>query len=164
MKLMEIIVARGLSDAIYNTLIAISNLQDNPSKAIQSAFNHMESRLEEIYQSEHWDTRKEDFPVLEDVAKSSTSINEFVAEYILNPTLESMKKDTGLKEDSVILSTIHSAKGLEAHIVYLVNASSWSFPTPRAILNGEDAVEEERRCLYVALTRAKDELRIYRNH
>ena len=41
--------------------------------------------------------------------------------------------------------------------------STFSFPTTRAILNGEDAIEEERRCLYVAMTRAKDELYLYRD-
>lgn len=47
--------------------------------------------------------------------------------------------------------------------LHIKNASSKAYPTPRAILNGENAIEEERRCLYVALTRAKDELRVYRD-
>ena len=72
-------------------------------------------------------------------------------------------KDGSKVDDRVILSTIHSAKGLEAENVFLVNASSKSYPTPKAVLNGEDAIEEERRCLYVALTRAKNKLRIYRD-
>jgi DNA helicase-2/ATP-dependent DNA helicase PcrA len=41
--------------------------------------------------------------------------------------------------------------------------STFSYPTRRAIANGEESVEEERRCLYVAVTRAKDELYIYRD-
>ncbi len=72
-------------------------------------------------------------------------------------------KDGSKVDDRVILSTIHSAKGLEAENVFLVNASSKSYPTPKAVLNGEDAIEEERRCLYVALTRAKNKLRVYRD-
>lgn len=87
----------------------------------------------------------------------------FVAEYVLDPKLDTALKDSGKLDDVVRLSTIHSAKGLEADIVYVINASTKSYPTPRAILNGEKAIEEERRCLYVALTRAKDELRVYRD-
>lgn len=73
------------------------------------------------------------------------------------------EKREGIKKDCVILSTIHSAKGLEADNVYLVNASPRSFPTQKAMLNGEDSIEEERRCLYVALTRAKNHLYVYRD-
>lgn len=95
--------------------------------------------------------------------KKTGSISEFISEYILDPQLDIYAKKGGQIEDMVILSTIHSAKGLEASNVYLINASSKSYPTPRAVLNGENAIEEERRCLYVALTRAKDKLMIYRD-
>jgi len=44
-----------------------------------------------------------------------------------------------------------------------VNVSPYAYPSNRAMQNGFDAVEEERRCLYVALTRAKDRLYVYRN-
>ena len=44
-----------------------------------------------------------------------------------------------------------------------MNASTYSYPTSRAVQNGDDAIEEERRCLYVAMTRAKDTLTIYRS-
>ncbi len=91
------------------------------------------------------------------------NITVTVAEYVLDPKLDTTLKDKGKLEDVVILSTIHYAEGLEADIVYLINASAKSYPTPRAILNGENNIEEERRCLYVALTRAKDELRVYRD-
>jgi DNA helicase-2/ATP-dependent DNA helicase PcrA len=97
------------------------------------------------------------------VAMSTSSINEFVAEYVLDPTLEDGLKNSGKNENHCVLSTIHSAKGLEASLCYVINVSTFSFPTSRAILNGEDAIEEERRCLYVALTRAKDRLYLYRD-
>ena len=46
--------------------------------------------------------------------------------------------------------------------MYLINANPHNFPSTRSIKQGSDAIEEERRCLYVALTRAKDYLNIYR--
>jgi DNA helicase-2/ATP-dependent DNA helicase PcrA len=147
---------------ISKTLENIIALQSNPSKSIQEAYKTMEKRLAEIYKDE-WEWRKQDFDIMQEVALSAGSITEFVAEYVLDPKLETTLKIPGKLEDSVILTTIHSAKGLEAKICYIVNVSPYGYPTQRAILNGSDSIEEERRCLYVALTRAKDELYIYRN-
>lgn len=152
----------NLQKEIADTLVQISNLQFDPANAITEALGVMFSRLKQIYKDE-WEWRKDDFPILSEVAKKTGSISEFVSEYILDPQLDLYAKEGGKVDDCVILSTIHSAKGLEADNVFLVNASSKSYPTPKAILNGEDAIEEERRCLYVALTRAKNKLMVYRD-
>lgn len=152
----------NLQKEIADTLVQISNLQFDPANAITEALGVMFGRLKQIYKDE-WEWRKDDFPILSEVAKKTGSISEFVSEYILDPQLDLYAKEGGKVDDCVILSTIHSAKGLEADNVFLVNASSKSYPTPKAILNGEDAIEEERRCLYVALTRAKNKLRVYRD-
>ncbi len=157
-KLMEM----NLQEEISSTLVAISDLQYNPSESISKALHIMKKRLQEIYGDE-WNWRKEDFPILQDVALSSSSISEFVAAYVLDPQLDTTIKNSGKEENHCILSTIHSAKGLESALCYIVNVSTFSFPTSRAIQNGEDSIEEERRCLYVALTRAKDWLYIYRD-
>ena len=152
----------NLQKEIADTLVQISNLQFDPANAITEALSVMFGRLKQIYKDE-WEWRKDDFPILGEVAKKTGSISEFVSEYILDPQLDLYAKDGSKVDDRVILSTIHSAKGLEAENVFLVNASSKSYPTPKAVLNGEDAIEEERRCLYVALTRAKNKLRVYRD-
>lgn len=152
----------NLQKEIADTLVQISNLQFDPANAITEALGVMFGRLKQIYKDE-WEWRKDDFPILSEVAKKTGSISEFVSEYILDPQLDLYAKEGGKVDDCVILSTIHSAKGLEADNVFIVNASSKSYPTPKAILNGEDAIEEERRCLYVALTRAKNKLRIFRD-
>lgn len=161
--LTEIVNSGGYEKEIYEALYAIKDKNNEPSEAITEAFEVMSKRLEQIYKDNGWEWRKDDFPILAEVAKKTGSISEFIAEYVLDPKLDTTNKDAGKKEDSVRMSTIHSAKGLEADIVYLINASTRSYPTPRAILNGEKAIEEERRCLYVALTRAKDDLRVYRD-
>ena len=150
---------------ITETFRRVSRHQFDPAKAIHEALEVMTTILKEKFtkMENSWQWRSEDFPILEEVARDSGSISEFVAEYVLDPKLETTKKDKGENEDHVILSTIHSAKGLEADSVYVVNASTQSYPTPRAIMNGEDDIEEERRCLYVALTRAKNRLYIYRD-
>lgn len=154
--------ALDLQAEIILTLEKLIHLQDNPSSAIKEALQTMESRLLELFKDE-WEWRKQDFDILQEVSLSTGSITEFIAEYVLDPKLETTLKTGGKEQDLVILTTIHSAKGLEASICYIVNVSPYAYPTPRAILNGFDSTEEERRCLYVALTRAKDELYIYRN-
>lgn len=161
--LTEIVDSNGYEKEIYKTLYAIKEKSHKPSEAITDALDVMTKRLETIYKDNGWEWRKDDFPILAEVARKTSSIQEFIAEYVLDPKLDTANKDAGKKEDAVRMSTVHSAKGLEADIVYVINASTISYPTPRAILNGEKAIEEERRCLYVALTRAKDELRVYRD-
>ena len=65
-------------------------------------------------------------------------------------------------QDRVIIITIHSAKGTEREVCYVLNVSPQAYPTSHAI-GHFDRTEEERRVLYVALTRAKDELIITRH-
>ena len=62
-----------------------------------------------------------------------------------------------LDEDNLILSTIHSAKGQEWKAVFILNAVDGCIPSEMATGSTED-IEEERRLLYVAMTRAKDQL------
>ena len=50
---------------------------------------------------------------------------------------------------------------MEADVCHLLNVTPYSYPSKRAIKEGEESIEEERRCLYVALTRAKNELILY---
>jgi DNA helicase-2/ATP-dependent DNA helicase PcrA len=61
-----------------------------------------------------------------------------------------------LDEEYVVLSTIHSAKGCEWDVVYLIHAADGVLPSDMS--QGEADLEEERRLLYVAMTRARDRL------
>lgn len=158
---LEKLSGMGMQREITMTLSSIADIQSFPSDAIKKIYDIMEPRLKELYKNE-WEWRKADFPILEEVALNTSGISEFIAEYVLDPKLETTVKEKGQDEDCCILSTIHSAKGLEASNCYIVNVSPSAYPTPRAISNGEEAIEEERRCLYVAMTRAKDRLFIYR--
>ena len=101
----------NLQKEIADTLVQISNLQFDPANAITEALSVMFGRLKQIYKDE-WEWRKDDFPILGEVAKKTGSISEFVSEYILDPQLDLYAKDGSKVDDRVILSTIHSAKGL----------------------------------------------------
>ena len=60
------------------------------------------------------------------------------------------------RDEDLTLSTIHSAKGLEWKVVFLIWAADGRFPGPQSV--GDEELEEERRLMYVASTRARDEL------
>ena len=149
-------------DVIINTLSSINENRSNALSAVKASYKALEERLSLLYKDE-WAYRKKDFDVLFSLAERAESLESFISDFVLSPRLEeTMRKDEST-DDYVILSTIHSAKGLESNICFVLDVSPYAFPTERAYADGSDEVEEERRCLYVALTRAKDDLYIMRN-
>jgi DNA helicase II / ATP-dependent DNA helicase PcrA len=92
------------------------------------------------------------------VASSYSSREQFLVEVTLEPPEGTVgaNKPGRSDDDCLVLSTIHSAKGQEWDHVYLLNAVDGCIPSSRAKTPAE--VEEERRLLYVAMTRAKNRL------
>jgi DNA helicase-2/ATP-dependent DNA helicase PcrA len=98
--------------------------------------------------------------VYEDKKKKTTLIGFLDEIALANQELES-DKEKQLKRNSVVLMTMHSAKGLEFPRVYLVGLVEGILPHQRSIqeaTGGADQVEEERRLCYVGVTRAEDNL------
>ena len=91
-------------------------------------------------------------------AERYDKLDDFLAEATLEESFRALgengKEDT---REKIVLTTIHQAKGLEWAAVFVLNLSSGAFPSERA-LKEENGLEEERRLLYVAITRAKKEL------
>jgi DNA helicase-2/ATP-dependent DNA helicase PcrA len=85
----------------------------------------------------------------------------FLAEITLDPPSKTgdLAGPPHLDDDQLILSTIHSAKGGEWQAVYIIHASDGNIPSDMA-LSSVEGLEEERRLLYVALTRARDVLAV----
>lgn len=84
------------------------------------------------------------------------TLSAFLEEIALVSDIDSMNDS----EDKVTLMTIHSAKGLEFEKVYLIGLEEGIFPGSQSIYGGESEIEEERRLMYVAVTRAKRNLLI----
>lgn len=158
---LEILKTKKIDKRVWEVLEAAFPYSSSPSEMIMKILTLMDLRFAEIYKEEWLNWRKQDFAVLEEIAASTTSVTEFITEYILDPALESSFLDADKPKECVILSTIHSAKGLEADVCHLLNVTPYSYPSKRAVKEGEENIEEERRCLYVALTRAKNELILY---
>ena len=106
--------------------------------------------------------RLADIDQLAAAAASAVSLSAFLSELALDPPSSSADYAGPplLDDDYLILSTVHSAKGLEWDAVYLIGASDGNFPSDMA-LSTPDGEEEERRLFYVALTRARNTLTIY---
>ena len=108
------------------------------------------------------DARLHDLGILADAAASAPSLEQFAAELALDPPQSSadFAGPPKLDEDYLILSTIHSAKGLEWDHVHVIHASDGNLPSDMA-LTSREGLDEERRLLYVALTRARRALTVY---
>jgi len=114
-------------------------------------------QLERLY--EHVHTRLGDLEQLELLSGQFPSRERFLTELTLDPPHASsdLAGRPTLDEDFLVLSTIHSAKGMEWDTVYVLNVVDGSFPSEFSTGRAE-LIDEERRLLYVALTRAQNEL------
>ena len=115
--------------------------------------------LERIH--EDGEVRANDLHQLEAIASGFAGLAEFLTDLALDPPdVTSDRAGMPLKdEDYLILSTIHSAKGQEWGHVYVLNCVDGCIPSDLATGETEE-IEEERRLLYVAMTRAKDTLHL----
>jgi DNA helicase-2/ATP-dependent DNA helicase PcrA len=115
--------------------------------------------LERLYDTA--DVRAGDLEQLEQIAGTYPTRERFLTELTLDPPDVSGDEagDPLLDEDYLILSTIHSAKGQEWDVVYLLNAADGCIPSDMSTGSPEQ-IEEERRLLYVAMTRARDHLHV----
>ncbi len=116
-------------------------------------------QLERLYDAAF--SRAGDLDQLEHLSTQHTTRERFLTDLTLDPpAVTSDQSGVASKdEDYVILSTIHSAKGQEWDFVYVLNVADGNFPSEFS--NGKpELIEEERRLLYVAMTRARNELHI----
>ncbi len=106
----------------------------------------------------NYELRREDLDQLAIFARQFKDVHEFLSQLALisNVDAEAVPGQTSDKE-AVNLSTVHQAKGLEFHTVFVIWLTDGMFPSSRS-LDTRDALEEERRLFYVAVTRARDEL------
>jgi len=113
--------------------------------------------LERLYDG--LETREADLEQLEQISGAYPTRERFLTELTLDPPAAAgdLAGDPLLDEDYLILSTVHSAKGQEWESVFVLNVTDGNFPSEFAVGKPE-MIEEERRLLYVAMTRAKQSL------
>ena len=103
--------------------------------------------------------RKKDLEMFQNITERYKEVDALLSDLALEPPNESIVdvESPGPEEEFLTLSTIHSAKGLEWNSVFIIYALEGRFPTMRSVASDEE-IEEERRLMYVACTRAKANL------
>ncbi|MFN8051049.1 MAG: ATP-dependent helicase [Acidimicrobiales bacterium] len=111
---------------------------------------------------ERADVRAGDLQQLQISAESYTSRSRFLTELTLEPPASTgdLADEPHRDDDALTLSTVHSAKGMEWGAVHIIHAADGNFPADMSLSTSE-GLEEERRLMYVALTRARDVLSVY---
>ncbi len=107
----------------------------------------------------HAGVRAGDLEMLGQIATQFATRERFLSELTLDPPQASgdLAGPPLLDEDYLVLSTVHSAKGQEWEAVFVLNVADGNFPSEFAA-GRDELIEEERRLLYVAMTRARREL------
>lgn len=141
-------------EGIITGPLMVADRLNEPAEAIKTASDFLSPTLEARY--ENWRSRRRDLDLLVRMAGEHRSLSAFLEIYTLDPVSASSAERMG-QQDVVTLTTVHSAKGTQALVCYLIRVEPGMYPHLRS-LGSEDQMEEERRILYVAITRAKDDL------
>ncbi len=130
---------------------------DNPGEQVGRVLTYYQPVLRRVYRDDY-PKRERDLEHFATIALRYRATGQLLADMALEPPTDSVGgilAGDGEDEGMVTLSTIHSAKGLEWHTVFVLWAADGRFPSFYTV--GDDAdLEEERRLMYVAVTRAKD--------
>jgi DNA helicase-2/ATP-dependent DNA helicase PcrA len=139
--------------ALTNLMHDLSAPNMGPGKSVERAIEYYEPILRERF--DDFPRRRKDLDQMISMARRYRRLGPFLDDLVMEPPNSTADLDTGTGKDRLILSTVHSAKGLEWSIVYVIWVMEGYFPSSKAYSTLED-MEEERRMMYVAATRAKD--------
>src|SRR5438132_11943683 len=106
----------------------------------------------------NYELRREDLNQLASFSRQFSNAQEFLSQLALISNVDAEPTPNAAADNETVnLSSVHQAKGLEFHTVFVIWLTDGMFPSSRS-LETRDAIEEERRLFYVAITRARDEL------
>jgi DNA helicase II / ATP-dependent DNA helicase PcrA len=139
-----IALLQGLADTSDDLPTQLNRVRKFYAPLLEAKYDHVEPRLRDLEQ-------------LEVIASRYRSRPRMLLEITLDPpsSTQDLAGPPTKDDDYLVLSTIHSAKGLEWDAVYVIHAADGNIPSDMATKNPEE-IEEERRLFYVALTRAKN--------
>jgi len=156
----ETTVSKKYSDKIFNLFSLLHEIHTKnqlPADKAELALKYYEPLFIDKY--DDWNKRKKDLDIFINIAENYRSLDSFLADMALEPPQDTVidVEATDKEKEFVTLSTIHSAKGLEWHTVFIIHAIDGFFPSSQSFEKLE-TLEEERRLMYVAATRAKQNL------
>ena len=144
----------GLGELLRRLQVRIES-DINPSDVIEQLIESTGYRDYILDGTPQAEDREANLGVLVSDAKSFATLPDFLEEVALMSTA-----DQASDESKVTLMTLHSAKGLEFPVVFMVGMEDGLFPSSRALEEGPRQLEEERRLCYVGMTRAREELHL----
>ncbi len=143
---------------------ALDNRKFNAGEKFGVAVDYYLPILRQKY--DDWHLRVNDLETLRQVAARYKSLADLLADFAIEPPEKGVwrvEPETKEEENPFVVSTIHSAKGLEWESVFILGLSDGILPITFS-LDSEEEIEEEQRLLYVALTRAKSRLCLTLHH
>ncbi len=143
--------------ALSTLLAGISAKNISPAEAVEKVMAYYVPMMEGRF--DDYPRRRNELEQLLPMASRYRRLRPFVDDLLLDPPAGSADLAGTNSSDVLTLSTVHSAKGLEWKVVFIIWAVDGKFP-PFMAFEDPEAIEEERRLMYVAATRAKDELTI----
>jgi len=150
----QLLMARGIDSArLAETLLLGAARAAVPHEVCEAVAAYCTPLFQRRY--DDWADRAGDVEALCRIAREHATLGTFLSELLVDPSVVPASMPEGASV--LTLSTIHSAKGLEWDVVYLMGLSDGVFPDRRSV-ESDDELEEERRLLYVAITRAKRKL------
>lgn len=152
--------AKGVWEKGYAALLAmlesVAGEFLSPAGQFERVLEYYQDIFERVYHDDY-PRRSKDLDQLKIILEGYTDLQSFIDDAALDPPEPS---DTGegddRSQDRLVLSTVHSAKGLEWDTVFIIHLVEGKFPSAQA--SSEEELEEERRLFYVASTRAKQNL------
>src|SRR3989339_565713 len=142
---------------LFQLLYQLHTGQALPSEKAQLVVDYYYPIFKDKY--DDFNKRKKNLDIFLNITENYKSLDSLLADMAIEPIIDSVIdiEATDKEEEYVTLSTIHSAKGLEWHSVFIIHAVEGFFPSSRSVEN-LDTLEEERRLMYVAVTRTKQNL------
>jgi DNA helicase II / ATP-dependent DNA helicase PcrA len=142
---------------LFQLLYKLHTLKELPSEKLERVVEYYYPLFKVTY--DDYNKRAKDIEIFQNITEKYKSLDNLLADMAIEPIIDSVVdiEAEAKEEEYVTLSTIHSAKGLEWHTVFLIHLVEGFFPSSRSAETLE-ALEEERRLMYVASTRAKRRL------
>ena len=142
---------------LFDVLKHVAKPSVAPAEKTYQILQYYEPMLKTRYDDHQ--KRRKDLEMFQNITERYQDVGSLLTDLALEPPNESIVdvESPGPEDEYLTLSTIHSAKGLEWHSVFVIYALEGRFPTMRSV-GSEEEVEEERRLMYVACTRAKENL------
>jgi len=142
---------------LHTLLSRLSGSKLKPAEKLEAAIEYYTPLFESKY--DDFRRRKEDLNSLLRISERYARLEQMLTDMTLEPpdTSQIGAAPTDTDDEKLVLSTIHSAKGLEWHTVFIIHLVEGYFPGMRSMESDQD-LEEERRLFYVAATRAQKNL------